>query len=620
MQLVRTDIAGFVGFAERGPVPEDFNPATFDGSQAAIKIGSWKEFLATFGGFREYGFLAYAVRAFFENGGNTCYCVRVAATTAPDPLQQPATAFFTLPAGPAVQMGTIAAITNPFQCSFTLAAGVQPPGAGDLIGIVGGGTSQDNHIVSALPGGQFTLANSLNSQVKPGAKVTLYPTACTIRATSRGNWGNNLRVTITPIDHDYFALRVTVDLGANVLPTEDEFYRKLTLSIPGSVYYAPAVLEQQSNLIRIDISGAAVPDVQALGNSTFYLQGGRDGLTAVTLRDFSGGPTDLRGLRLLEQIDDVGILAIPDAVFHVPPVLLSPPKPVEECAPSAETATAAVPADPTAEATPLSPGDSLQLQFRMIDQCRRLQYRVALIDPPDGLQITEVQQWPFSNGLVFTPSSRFAAIYYPWLMAPDSLELDGPTRAVPPSGYIAGAYAQTDLRFGVQRPPANVELQFVVDVEQDISDLQQEGLNLNNVNAIRSFPGRGIRVWGARSLAAPVDEDWRFIHVRRLMSAIEETTQRSSRWAVFQSNNDALRNSLKHSLTVLLEGIWTKGGLQGAKPVDAFYVKCDATNNPQSAIDNGQLICEIGIAIAAPMEFVVFEIRQDASGAQILEN
>lgn len=615
---MRTDIAGFVGFAERGPLPEDFDPATFDGSQAAVKIGSWKEFLAIFGGFLEYGYLAYAVRAFFENGGKTCYVVRVAATTATDPLQQPATAFFTLPSGPAVQIGTIGLVTNPFQCTLALAAGAQAPGAGDLIGIAGGGTTQDNHVVSVLPGGQVILTNSLNSQVKAGATVSLYPAACTISATSRGNWGNDLRIAITPLDPGFFALRVTVDPGPNALPTEDEFYRTLTLD-PTSYYYAPSVLQQQSSLVSLNAAAASL-DIKTLGTAVFYLQGGRDGLSAVTLRDFSGAPSDLRGLRLLEQVDEVAILAIPDAVFHVPAVLSIPPAPADECVTPPAAAPNAVANDPTAIATPLSAQDSVQLQLRMIDQCQRLQYRVALIDPPDGLQINQVQQWPSANGLLITGSSRFAALYYPWLMAPDSLEIEGLTRSVPPSGYVAGAYAQTDLTYGVQRPPANVALQFVVDVEQDISDLQQEGLNQNNVNAIRAFPGRGIRVWGARSLAPPLEEEWRFIHVRRLMSAIEETVQRSSRWAVFQSNNDALRNSLKHSLTVLLEGIWAKGGLQGTKPADAFYVKCDATNNPQTVIDNGQLICEVGIAIAAPMEFVVFEIRQDASGAQILEN
>ncbi len=173
----------------------------------------------------------------------------------------------------------------------------------------------------------------------------------------------------------------------------------------------------------------------------------------------------------------------------------------------------------------------------MIDQCVRLRYRVALIDPPDGLQIgagTDLALAQRAGGS--TPSSRFAAIYYPWLAAPDALALDGPTRNIPPSGYIAGAYAQTDLTYGVQRPPANVELQFVVDVEQAISDLQQEGLNLNNINAIRAFPA-AASAFGARGrwLRAG-DDEWRFIHVRRLMSAIEETVERSSRWAVFQNN------------------------------------------------------------------------------------
>lgn len=256
----------------------------------------------------------------------------------------------------------------------------------------------------------------------------------------------------------------------------------------------------------------------------------------------------------------------------------------------------------------------------MLDQCARLRYRVAVIDPPGGQQIGEVQSWALAHGLASSRASRFAALYYPWLDVPDLLQLQGISRPVPPSGHVAGAYAQTDLTYGVQKPPANVELQFVVDVEKAISDQQQQLLNLNNVNAIRAFPGRGIRVWGARSLAPVQDEDWRFIHVRRLMSAIEETLQRSSRWTVFQSNDRALRSSLSHSLNVLLEEIWARGGLKGNKPADAFFVTCDDTNNPQSVIDRGQLICQVGVAIAAPMEFLVFEIRQDASGSQILEN
>jgi phage tail sheath protein FI len=314
------------------------------------------------------------------------------------------------------------------------------------------------------------------------------------------------------------------------------------------------------------------------------------------------------------------MIAVPDAVFEAPDVLQAPSPQPDPCVKASDARPNPVADDPTAILTALTPQQTIQLQSAMIDQCQRLRYRVAILDTPDKLQISQAQNWPGSQGLVFSPPSRFAAIYYPWMMAPDALELAGPTRSVPASGYVAGAYAFNDLTYGVQRPPGNVELQFVMDVQRDISDLQQAGLNLNDVNAIRAFPGRGIRVWGARSLAEQGDEDWRFIHVRRLMSAIEATVERSTGWVVFQNNTDALRKSLTHSLNVLLRGIWAKGGLKGNQPQEAYYVKCDAKNNPQTVVDRGQLICEIGVAIAAPMEFLVFEIRQDASGAQILEN
>ena len=621
LQLVRTDIAGFVGLAQRGPLPEDFPPATFDGSQAVVKIGSWKEFLTNFGSFQEYGYLAYAVRAFFANGGKTCYVARVAATKATDPTQNAAHAFFSLPAGAPVKIGAINKVVNPFQCTLTL-TGIAAPVAGDLL-LISGSVNQLVQVACVLASGVLQLTVKLEESISSGATVFGFPAACRIRAASRGNWGNALSIEISPPNGSSFALRAYVDCGPQITPTEDEYYRNLTLVDPNSYNYAPTVLQQQSNLIRLEVFGAGSIDLTVASQLTagsFYLQGGRDGLSAITLNDFTGGTCDLRGLRLLEQIEQVAILAIPDAVFQVPAVLTVPPSAADECLPATVPTPNPVADDPTADATPLSAQDSAQLQRLMIDQCVRLQYRVALIDPPDGLQIGDVQAWPLANGLVSSPSSRFAAIYYPWMAAPDALALDGPTRNIPPSGYAAGAYAQTDLTYGVQRPPANVELQFVVDVEQAISDLQQEGLNLNNINAIRAFRGRGIRVWGARSLAAPGDDEWRFIHVRRLMSAIEETVERSSRWAVFQNNTTVLRNSLTHSLTVLLNGIWAKGGLQGAKPADAFYVKCDSTNNPQTVIDQGQLICEVGIAIAAPMEFLVFEIRQDAAGAQILES
>ncbi|HTS36402.1 MAG TPA: phage tail sheath C-terminal domain-containing protein [Candidatus Solibacter sp.] len=620
---MRTDIAGFVGVAERGPLPEDFAPEKFDGTQAIVKVNSWREFVTTFGSFREYGYLAYAVRAFFENGGDQCYCARIAATTAADPAQRPAKALFSLPSGAAIPVGTIHQLVNPFQFSLTaLAAGNYSAKADDLLLISGGGVTQFTHVACVLASRQILLTNQVDPQIASGASVSYFPSACVISAASRGNWGNIIRIEIVPYDATTFGLRATVDLGPNTPPSEEEYYRTLSL-VPGSYNYAPNVLATQSNLIRMEVGSGPIALPQppsSLSTGVVYLQGGRDGLAAISLRDFSGGPTDLRGLRLLEQIDEIAMIAVPDAMFEAPDVLQAPAPQPDPCVQATNATPNPVADDPTAVLTALTPGQTIQLQLAMIDQCQRLRYRVAILDTPDKLQISQAQNWPSSQGLVFSPPSRFAAIYYPWMMAPDALELAGRTRSVPPSGYVAGAYAFNDLAYGVQRPPGNIELQFVVDVQRDISDLQQAGLNLNDVNAIRAFPGRGIRVWGARSLAEQGDDDWRFIHVRRLMSAIEATVERSTGWVVFQSNTDALRKSLTHSLNVLLRGIWARGGLKGNQPQEAYYVKCDAKNNPQTVVDQGQLICEIGVAIAVPMEFLVFEIRQDASGAQILEN
>jgi uncharacterized protein len=618
--LVRTDIAGFVGFAERGPLPEDCRPDTFDAAHVALKIRSWKEFQTKFGGVRPYGYLAYAVRAFFENGGDTCYVVRVAATTAPEAAQQPSRATFTLPSSASALVGTIGPNVAGFTSDFQAATGgtLAP---GDLVRIDGNGISQLNHVAD-LAHSRILWAVKIDPSIQSGATVTRFAPAFSVCAASRGNWGNAIRIRITPLDASTFALRVTVDTGPNSVFAEDEFYRCLTLADKTSATYAPTVLAQQSNLVRIVVPLGAQPlDLGVTPQLTagqLYLQGGRDGLSAVTLRDFTGGPGDLRGLRLLEEIEDVGILAVPDAVYQGVAEPLPPAQQVDPCRPTPAVMSDPVADDPTAKPTPLALSDQQRVQLRMIDQCERLRYRVALIEPPDNTSIAQMQRWASDQGLV-TRASRFAALYYPWLQVPDAFATGRFSRRVPPSGHVAGAYARLDLSEGVQRPPANVELQFVDDVGQSISDVQQGGLNENHVNAIRTFPGRGIRIWGARSLAPTADADWRFIHVRRLMSAIEETVERSSRWAVFQNNDDALRSSLKHSLTVLLEGLWSKGGLKGAKPEDAFYVKCDRANNPQNVVDRGQVVCEVGVAIAAPMEFIVFEIRQDPSGVQVAE-
>lgn len=619
---MRTDIAGFVGFAQRGPLGEDFSPG-FDASLVARRLTSWAEYQTTYGSFLTNGYLPYAVQAFFANGGDTCYVVRVAATrSAIASDRQASAASFPLPSDAAqpVAVGALAGPGGAFTVHITLTPPHTPAAlVGARIVVSNAGLSKGYTVLAVMPDGSFLLTNPLDPHFVVGDAVTQYPTAAVVTASSRGFWGNSIQLRFTALDSNAFALAVSVNSGPGGLPTEQEFYSRLVLD-PTQPNDAATTLAAQSNLITLTYTGGQILFDAAgpLGKRVVYLEGGREGLADVTLEDFAGTSSDRRGLRLLEEIDEVGIIAIPDAVLTIGSPLKAPPSPaLDPCTPSPVPVPPVLPADPTGIPATLSGADLNTLQMLMIEQCERLNFRFALIDPPSGLQPAAMSQWPSQQQLI-NQSSRFAALYYPWLMVPDPLAPAGGMRSLPPSGFVAGTYAYVDHSRGVWNAPANVELTYVTDVVQDMTDLQQGPLNDASVNVIRAFPGRGIRIWGARSLA--LDDAWEFINIRRLISAIEETVLRSSRWAVFEVNDTALRKALTHSLNVLLEGIWRSGGLMGNTPAEGFYVKCDDTNNPQAVIDAGQVVCQVGVAAATPMEFLVFQIRQDVTGGTVVES
>ena len=240
LTLVRTDIAGFAGYAERGPLPEDFEPG-FDATLVARRLTSWAEYTATFGSFLPNGFLPFAVRGFFETGGDTCYVVRVAATRA-SADRQPVAASLPLPAGPAQPVGTLAQSGGGASVRITLAAGVtaqQLVGAG--IAVQHTGLGQSASILALLADGSFLLSAPLDARFAAGDGVTWFPTAATIAARTRGAWGNRIRLDFVALDAGAFGLTVTVDLGPGTPPTEQEVYRRLT---PAT---AAVVLAEQSN-------------------------------------------------------------------------------------------------------------------------------------------------------------------------------------------------------------------------------------------------------------------------------------------------------------------------------------------------------------------------------------
>ncbi|HKE47462.1 MAG TPA: phage tail sheath C-terminal domain-containing protein [Rhodanobacteraceae bacterium] len=653
VRLVRTDIAGFVGYAERGPLVEPGMPDAI-AKRLPQRVTSWKEFRATFGGFIPNGHLAYGVKAFFENGGRVAYIVRAAATQLSRAYQRPREARWLVPlgvdappgrkvtlagdAGPLVPPPdpTVDAKDMPFR--VTLTEKLRIP-VGMQIALSSGGVTDVSMIVDASDA-TLRLAVPLSAEHAAGDKTeaVLYDTGLSFVARSKGAWGNRIRIVITPLEivtvgdtrrFTDFSLRVTLDPGPDTsAPIEEEYYNRLSTkdasNSPKDLSAAFNVVDRInrfSNLVRVlapDYPAQAKPPVPVfffdadVHGVPLYLEGGQDGLSGITARDVTGGTDDLRGLRLLEEVDEIGILCVPDAVFEyqAPTPPADPPADPCRCKPKIAPKPPG-PGDATERPAALDP---MRIYDAMIVQCERLRDRVALIDTPRTTRgAGALLAWRRRF------ATRFAALYYPWLEVPDALDALGGTRAVPPCGHVAGVYALTDNTFGVQRPPANAELAFASRVVDDVDRLAQEQLNPYDINAIRSFPGRGIRVWGARALAESSDADWRFIHVRRLMSMIEKSVEKSMQWAVFEPNDFPLRRTLAHALNVFLEQIWRAGGMKGDQPAKGFFVKCDETNNPQSVVDAGQIVCQVGVAVAAPMEFIVFEIRQGGADTELLE-
>jgi hypothetical protein len=260
-----------------------------------------------------------------------------------------------------------------------------------------------------------------------------------------------------------------------------------------------------------------------------------------------------------------------------------------------------------------------QVQAAMVAQCEALRDRVALLDPPyrasrsDALGAGEIRAWRERF------DTRFAALYYPWLKVVDPLRRAGAlTRDIPPSGHIAGQYAHSDFQIGVHKAPANSPLIWAEDVTVLIEDALHGVLNPEGINAIRSFPGRGLRIFGARTLSS--DPDWIYINVRRLLIVIAKSLFLATQWAVFEPNNFLTRAKLSLSIYTYLLTLWESGALMGAAPEQAFFVKCDDENNPPAEREQGRLICDVGVAPSKPFEFVVLRIGRTDNEFEIIEN
>jgi phage tail sheath protein FI len=295
-------------------------------------------------------------------------------------------------------------------------------------------------------------------------------------------------------------------------------------------------------------------------------------LAPSTSKEFRGDVTERSGVEGLEALEDVTMVCTPDLM-----------------------------------ATP--PGEKLNLdmvkavQTAMIAHCERLGDRVAILDAPPNMLPQEIKKWRMDTAGY---DSSYAALYYPWIQVDDPIT-NRPI-LIPPSGHMAGIWARNDNTRGVHKAPANEIIQGAVGVAYNTTKGEQDTLNPNGVNCIRAFPGRGIRVWGARTLSS--NPSWRYINVRRLFNYVEKSIERGTQWVVFEPNDMLLWARVRRDVSAFLSTVWSEGALFGAAPNQAFYVKCDSELNPPESRDLGRLIVEIGICPVKPAEFVIFRISQ----------
>jgi phage tail sheath protein FI len=251
------------------------------------------------------------------------------------------------------------------------------------------------------------------------------------------------------------------------------------------------------------------------------------------------------------------------------------------------------------------------VQLAMIAHCELMGDRVAILDPLPGLTAQQVKEWRMDKAGY---DSKYAVLYYPWIKVFDAAI--GTNRFVPPSGHMAGVWARNDATRGVHKAPANEVVRGAVEPQTQLIRSEQELLNPIGVNCIRAFPGRGVRVWGARTLSS--DPAWRYVNVRRLFNYLEESILGGTQWVVFEPNDHALWARIRRTIAAFLVNEWRRGALFGLTPDEAFYVKCDDETNPAESIDAGLVVCEIGVAPVKPAEFVVFRLAQISGGTSLV--
>jgi hypothetical protein len=363
---------------------------------------------------------------------------------------------------------------------------------------------------------------------------------------------------------------------------KNENFLHLSMNPVSDRYYLTYINERSSLCTVIGNKPKGIPrPVFALSAS-----GGRDGIAEMTAKDFIGfyhGPNQYHGLGSFESCDDVSLIAVPDIYW-----LLSQTGKTQEEKYSAVYA----------------------VQMALINQAEHFRGRFAIIDIPDDLEGIRALKWVNQ----FDTSS--AAAYYPNIDMIDPLDQSGiKTVRVPPSGAVCGCIVAIDNEKGIYHAPANAMISGAVGLSRRIEETEYDFLYPAGINLLRYFPGRGIKVWGARTLSS--DPSWRYINVRRTFSAICKSLQEGTQWAVFETNDKNLRKRLVRQVSGFLLDLWMEGYLAGSTTEQGFFVRCDDELNPYENIEKGILTFEVGLAITKPTEYFRISITAEKEGASV---
>ncbi|HYG59804.1 MAG TPA: phage tail sheath subtilisin-like domain-containing protein, partial [Symbiobacteriaceae bacterium] len=284
-----------------------------------------------------------------------------------------------------------------------------------------------------------------------------------------------------------------------------------------------------------------------------------------------GMPT---GFKALEALEDISIVAAPGSTFDYEDATYKP--------------------------------EAAQIQRLLIAHAEQMRYRIAVLDSADNHLPSQVRAYRAEL------SSSHAALYYPWIKV-----LDPVTRQpiyLPPSGFVAGIYARNDVNIGVHKAPANEVVRSAIGFSIMINKAQHDVLNPEGINCFRYFEGGGLRLWGARTISS--DPEWKYVNLRRYFAYLERSIDKGTQWVVFMNNNESLWAKVRSTVESFLFNEWKSERLMGTKPEEAYFVKCDRSTMTQNDLDNGRLICLIGVSAIRPAEFVIFRIGQWTAGAK----